>query len=344
MDAYHAAERVMSAPTLTRRMFAGGFSIRYAPIAGIALVAVGAALWGFDSALRQPLLNTWSPWTIVLYEHVILVALVGYYVISHRASLRNLDRMGWISLIVIAWGGSALATLAFTTAFEYGNPNVVVLLQKTQPLWAILAAAIVVREVPRPVILIVFIPAAIGTYLLSFGWLSPSDAFSDGRGKAALLALIAAALWGSATAFGRRALQQIDSNLVTGMRFVLALPFLFVLVLARGGGELTPSGAAGSDWVRLFLLALFPGLIALLLYYRGLKTTPAPVATFAELAFPATTLIVNYFYLGYTIDVWQFVGLVVLWVTIAALHLIPVMVPARPSGGSRATPAVSAAG
>jgi drug/metabolite transporter (DMT)-like permease len=335
-------ERSMTTHT-SRSSFPSSFAIRYAPIAGIALVAAGAALWGTDGALRQPLVDTWSPWTIVLYEHVILVACVAYFVIRHRAQLSKLDRMGWLSLIAIAWGGSALATLAFTTAFEYGNPNVVVLLQKTQPLWAIGAAAIVVKEVPRPLIIAVFVPAAIGTYLLSFGWLTPSDAFSDGRGKAALLALIAAALWGSATAFGRRALRQIDSNMVTSMRFVLALPFLLLLVLVRGGGELTPAGHTNGDWLRLLLLALFPGLIALLLYYRGLRTTPAPVATFAELAFPATALVVNYFYLGATIDFWQFVGLVVLWGTIAALHLIPVKIPARPTV-SRASPAASVTG
>ena len=72
-------------------------------------------------------------------------------------------------------------------------------------------------------------------------------------------------------------------------------------------------------------------MIALLLYYRGLRTTPAPVATFAELAFPATALVVNYLYLDATIDFWQFVGLVVLWGTIAALHLIPVKIPIRPT-------------
>ena len=187
------------------KSFTSGLAIRYAPLAGIFLVAAGAALWGTDGALRQPLVDTWSPWTIVLYEHVILVACVAAFVVRHREQLKKLDRMGWLSLIVIAWGGSALATLAFTTAFEYGNPNVVVLLQKTQPLWAIAAAAIVVREVPRPLIIAVFVPAAVGTYLLSFGWTAPAEGFSDNRGKAALLALVAAALWGSATAFGRRA-------------------------------------------------------------------------------------------------------------------------------------------
>lgn len=330
-------ERSMTAHT-SKTSLTSRFAIRYAPIAGVALVAAGAALWGTDGALRQPLVDTWSPWTIVLYEHVILVACVAYFVIRHRSQLSQLDRMGWLSLIAIAWGGSALATLAFTTAFEYGNPNVVVLLQKTQPLWAIGAAAIVVKEVPRPLILLVFIPAAIGTYLLSFGWQSPTDVYSN-DGKAALLALIAAALWGSATAFGRRALRQIDSNMVTSMRFVLALPFLAFLVLVRGGSEFTPTGQSNGDWVRLLLLALFPGLIALLLYYRGLRTTPAPVATFAELAFPATALVVNYFYLGATIDFWQFVGLVVLWGTIAALHLIPVKIPIRPTVNRASQPA-----
>ena len=101
---------------------------------------------------------------------------------------------------------------------------------------AIAAAAIVVREVPRPLIIAgVFAPAAIGTYLLSFGWTAPAEGFS---------AITAAKrrFWhgrprhcgGSATAFGRRALRQaIAPNMPTSMRFVLALPFLLFLVLLR---------------------------------------------------------------------------------------------------------------
>jgi drug/metabolite transporter (DMT)-like permease len=66
----------------------------------------------------------------------------------------------------------------------------------------------------------------------------------------------------------------------------------------------------------------------MLLYYRGLVTTPAPVATFAELAFPATALIVNYVFLDATISAGQFAGLVVLYGTIGLLHRMPVRVPA----------------
>ena len=55
---------------------------------------------------------------------------------------RGLGTAQWVALLVTGWGGSALATLLFTTALVVGNPTVVILLQKTQPLFAIVLAAI----------------------------------------------------------------------------------------------------------------------------------------------------------------------------------------------------------
>jgi drug/metabolite transporter (DMT)-like permease len=305
--------------------------VQHAPVAGVALVAAGAAMWGLDGGLRAPLVTgsgpSWSPWTIVLYEHAILTALVAAHVWRQRGQLRRLDAAGWLSALGIAWGGSAIATLAFTDAFRFGNPDVVVLLQKTQPLWAMGAALVVVGERPRRAVGAFLVPAAVGTYLLSFGAISPSQAVSDGRARGALEALLAAAMWGAATAFGRRALRHLDSSVLTGLRFTLALPLLAVIALVEGALA-PPAGAASGDWVRLPLLALLPGLIAMLLYYRGLRTTPAPVATLAELAFPATALIVNYVALGATVDAAQILGFGMLWLTIAALHRLPVRVPA----------------
>ncbi|MDX6546678.1 MAG: drug/metabolite transporter, family, partial [Gaiellales bacterium] len=39
-------------------------------------------------------------------------------------------------------------------------------------------------------------------------------------------------------------------------------------------------------------IALIPGFVAMLLYYRALSSTPASVATLAELAYPATLFLV----------------------------------------------------
>lgn len=312
---------------------------RTAPVAGVVLVVAGAALWGTDAVFRAPLVDQWSSWTIVLYEHAILTAIVAPYLIRHRRELARLDRAGWASAVAIAWGASALATLAFTAAFRSGNPDVVVLLQKTQPLWAIATAGVVVHERPRIQALWYLPPVAVGVYLLSFGAVAPREALTGGQLEPALLALTAAALWGSATAFGRRALQEVSAPVLTGLRFTLALPLLFVIA-AYQGALAPPAGAPHSDWLRLPMLALGPGLIAMLLYYRGLRTTPAPVATLAELAFPTTALILNRVFLGASVDAWQLVGFAILWITIASLYRMPVRLPAPAPGGAATGAAV----
>ena len=308
-------------------------------------------MWGTDGALRAPLVPRWSAWTIVLYEHLILTALVIGPLLARRAAMRRIPLRGWLAVVGVSWGGSALATLAFTTAFQYGNPDVVVLLQKTQPLFALLAAAALLGERPRRALLPLAISALLGAYLLSFGWTDPARAFSGAQGKAAMLALGAAALWGTATALGRSALRHTDPDTLTGLRFLVAVPLLLVIAAAYGG--LQPPGAAQLDWVRLLLLAMVPGLAGLLLYYRGLERTPASIATFAELAFPATALLVNYFALGATIDGTQLLGFGLLWFTIALLHRVPVRLrlesahdprgrprlrPSQPQGGAGHVP------
>ena len=309
--------------------------------AGVILVACGAAIWGLDGVIRAPLVKSWSSWTIVFYEHVLLTAIVLPYLWTRRSALRRLSVRGWASVVAVAWGGSALATLAFTSAFAHGNPTVVVLLQKTQPVWAVLAATIVLGERPRRRLGLIALPALFGVYLLSFGWMAPSKALEGGQAQAVLLALLAAALWGGATAFGRRALREVTPNVITGLRFTVALPLLFVLALTHSALA-APAGSGAGDWVRVVLVALFPGLVSLVLYYRGLERIPASVATFAELAFPATALLAGWIFLGVGVTVLQMVGFAIVWISILALHADDAKEPAQPPATSRRRNAVNA--
>lgn len=308
---------------------------------GVVLVAAGAAIWGLDGVIRAPLVKDWSTWTIVLYEHVLLTLVVLPFLWTRREAMRGLSTRTWLSILAVAWGGSALATLAFTSAFQHGNPTVVVLLQKTQPFWAVLAAAIVLGERPRRRLALIALPALFGVYLLSFGWMSPSTALAGGQAEPVLLALAAAALWGSATAFGRRALREVTPSVLTGLRFTVALPLLFVLAVTHSALA-APAGATAGDWLRVVLVALFPGLIALLLYYRGLERIPASVATFAELAFPATALIAGWIFLDATVTWQQLLGFTIVWASILALHADDAREPAQPPATSRRRNAVNA--
>ena len=285
---------------------------------GVLLVALGAALWGTDGVLRVPLLREMSPAAIVLGEHLILLFYSVPAVILGWGSLGRLRASGWLALLVIGWGGSALATLLFTAAFASGDPTVAILLQKTQPLFAILLAQVLLGERLRLAYWPLFAAAMVGAYLVSFGNLSPFSALGSDAASGALLAVGAAALWGSSTALGRFVLRDVPFHALTGARLLLALVPLVAIALAQDAFADLGAGF-GSQPVRLLLIALIPGLLGLLLYYRGLSTTRASHATLAELAFPATAVALNWALLGVGVNAGQVVGFVLLWSAIYAL-------------------------
>src|ERR671916_175610 len=295
--------------------------------ASVLLVAVGAAIWGTDGILRVPLLEVATPSQIVFLEHLVLLVYSVPAVVLGWRYFRGLGTAQWVALLVIGWGGSALATLLFTTAFAVGNPTVVILLQKTQPLFAIALAAILLRERLGWAYWPCFAVAMVGAYLISFGDLSPFGALGSAEAIAAALALGAALLWGSSTVLGRLVLKDMPFNTLTGARLLLAVPLLAGIVIAQGSAGGLGAGFA-SEPGRLILLALIPGLLALLLYYRGLTGTRASYATLAELAFPATAVILNWAVLGVGVTTNQVVGFVLLWGAVYVVGYLNAKAPA----------------
>ncbi len=296
---------------------------------GVFIVAFGASLWAIDAPIRKPLTETLPATSIVLAEHLFLALYALPVLLWQRRAFAALPRSSWLALVAIAWGASGLATVLFTTAFRIGNPTTVILLQKVQPLIAVLLAALLLRERLPRLYWPCFVLALTGAYLVSFGraafqaiWLLPQE-----RILTAVLALAAAALWGSATVLGRYMLSTLPFPTLTAARFFLALPFLATLALVEGTFTRTWTVGLAEEAPRLFFLALVPGLLAMLIYYAGLRQTRASYATLAELAFPALAILVNWWVLDTTIDSWQLAGFVLLWSAITALSWIPAPTP-----------------
>ena len=293
----------------------------------VLLIAVGAAMWGTDGILRVPLLDVASPSQIVLLEHLVLLLYSVPAVVLGWRFFRGLGAAQWVALLVIGWGGSALATLLFTTALDVGNPTVVILLQKTQPLFAIALAAILLRERLGWAYWPCFAVAMVGTYMISFGNLGPFTALGSAELLPAALALGAALLWGSSTVLGRLVLKDVPFYALTGARLLLAVPLLAGIVVAQSSVGGLAAGFA-SEPGRVILLALIPGLLALLLYYRGLTGTRASYATLAELAFPATAVVLNWTFLGVGVSANQILGFVLLWGAVFMLGYLNAKAPA----------------
>jgi drug/metabolite transporter (DMT)-like permease len=155
--------------------------------------------------------------------------------------------------------------------------------------------------------------ALCGAYLVNFGLAAPGGGIAR---KAALLALAAAALWGCSTVLGRFVLARLSFFALTSLRIVVATP----LLIALNGTSALSVSLYPREAVSLLLMALIPGLLALLIYYRGLQNVRASRAAIAELAFPGTATILNWIFLGAHISPIQLAGFFLLWVAILNLE------------------------
>jgi DME family drug/metabolite transporter len=296
---------------------------RPATAVGTAIVAVAAALWASDVFFRRGLILRLPATELVFWEHVVLALCVLPLLVKSWPALRTLRPLDWLAVLVVGGGASVGATILFTKALTSaalagGDLTTPLLLQKLQPVFAVCFAWTLLGERVRPRYFWFLAAALLGSYLLmldSAGSVTPSNA------TAPLLAVAAAVLWALGTVLGKFLGARLDPNALTAVRFSAGLPIAFALLFTRGGDG--PFLTAGwGDAPRIIALALIPGLIALLLYYRGLARTTASTATLAELSYPAAALILNALAFGVHLGAVQVVGLVILVATVTAMPLV----------------------
>lgn len=282
---------------------------------GFLLVAAGAALWGTDGLFRQTLAFELPAPVVVFWEHLILVVVTVPFLIRFWRNQPKLTGKDLIALLFVGAGASAVATILFTEAFTYGDPTTPLLIQKTQPVIAVLGAYLLLGERLLPRYGWYFLFAVSGAYLISFP--DPTEV-AISRLAPALLALGAAALWGMGTVLGRHLTRKIPTNQLTALRFAIGLPTALVILLLRNEAA-TALDISLSDFWALVVLSLVPGLAALMIYYKGLSTTPASSATLAELAFPLTAILIGWSVFDTVPTATQWVGIAILSATIVVM-------------------------
>src|SRR5256885_3934149 len=103
-------------------------------------------LWGTDALFRAPLLQhlggdpVLQATQLVTMEHIVLSIVCLPIIWAAWREIRALNAAQWRAIVAIGVGASALATILFTISFGYGHFIETLLLQKTQPLIAILLA------------------------------------------------------------------------------------------------------------------------------------------------------------------------------------------------------------
>ena len=283
--------------------------LRLAAVPGVLLIAVAAAMWGTDPLLRKSILSVPAS-TIVFGEHVFLVLLTLPLLLPALRAVWKAGPTYVAAAVVVGAGASGAATILFTQALQHSFVSAVVM-QKAQPLVAVMGAALILGERPRPRFGWFLLAGLAGLWLVN----QPHPLAPSANGlRAVLEALGAAVLWALGTVLGRYLVRRVSFEHILALRFLFGLAAAAVAVLALNAEWW--AGLRASGWI--LSLALVTGLIALALYYYGLQRTPAVLSSLAELTNPAVLVVAGiYAYnIGLVWSQWLGFAIIVLVVTL----------------------------
>lgn len=260
---------------------------------GSLLIIVAAVLWALDGVVRRSLYSL-SPLIIVSVEHMVGSLLLLPFIFK-LIKKERFQKKEWVALVLISLFSGLLGTLWFTTALlmtNYISFSVVFLLQKLQPLFALLAARILLKEKLSREYMFWAISALFAAFFVTFPMGEVNLNTGDKTLQAALFALGAAAVWGASTALSRSVLLKHNDKVVTGMRFFITSLISFAALLVFGQLPLLKT-ITPPQLLQFVFIAVSTGMIALLLYYKGLKSTPVHVSTLLELVFPLLAVCID---------------------------------------------------
>ncbi len=197
------------------------------------LVALGAALWGTESAWRIPLNNLFDAEVIVFWEHVLILIMLLPLLLTRLSEISKIDARTWSYLLFSGFAGSAVGTIFFTLALKNGNPTVVNVILNIQPIISTIGACLVFHDRLAPrFYLFAGIAIVAGIFLsVEHPELIGSSFQEAGLNRGLGYALICALFWGLSTVAGRGVMTGMSLRLASSLRVVVGLACLTIILL-----------------------------------------------------------------------------------------------------------------
>ena len=250
-------------------------------------ILIACIFWGGDPIIRYPLVEGGiSIQGLVFWEHVLMVLLVSPYIPGAISIIRK-DRQLLILFILLGCISSALATLTFTRAFTYLSPSLVILLQKLKTFTGLILAAWLLKEKPGREFYFWSGIAIIGALLVSFPHIEAflsEKAHHREKGAYAFIGygLVGITIlgWGGGTVLARMLMERgVKPMTLMAGRYGIGLGCLIPLVAQ----DVNLLPVSGDQAVKIFLMTLFSGYVAVRLFYKGLEKVNASITSILEL-------------------------------------------------------------
>jgi drug/metabolite transporter (DMT)-like permease len=269
---------------------------RKAIITGSLAIAFSAVLWGFDGAVLTPRLNNLDVVYVVFILHLLPFLLMNIVMPREYLHLRTMPSKDILIFALISLTGGAVGTLAIVKALflmNFNHLSSVILLQKLQPVFAILLATTFLKEKIRPNFIYWAALAVAGGYFLTFGWALPDMKTDQKTIYASLLALLATFSFSSSTVLSKKILGTYNFKTSTFFRYGFT-SFIMLIFMIIAGDFTQFKLTTNDNWLFIGIIGLTTGSGAILLYYYGLKKVKASLATICELMFPISAVFFDY--------------------------------------------------
>lgn len=295
-------------------------------LVGSLAIMLAALFWSIDGLFIRPQFYTLPAELVVFLEHLLGFIVLSPFIFLSWAKIKSLSGKGWFALGWVSFFGGMLGTIFITKAFFSAMDGevsfaTVIILQKLQPIFALLLARVILKEKLNKNFYSWAVVAIIASYFIAFAKtgldLSNINWFHSG----ALFAFIAAFAFGSSTVFGKRVANHLDYRAVAAMRFGLTSILVFILVIING--SLASLGLVGpTRWELLALIVLTSGAGSMFIYYFGLRRVSASTATILEIFWPFSALVLDYIFNHNYLNLLQSLALVILLVAFYKISVL----------------------
>jgi drug/metabolite transporter (DMT)-like permease len=267
-------------------------------IIGAGAIMLAALFWSLDGVFIRPKFYSLPAGLVVFLEHFLGFIILSPFLILGWSKTRLLKKKDWAAIFWVSIFGGLLGTLMITKAFFAAVGGevtfaTVVILQKLQPVFALIMARLILGERLSRRFYLWAALAIAAAYFLAFGKTGLSLGQLNFFHHAAWFAFLAAFSFGSSTVFGKRIVNHLDFKSTAALRFGLTSLLAFLLIFFSG--DLFKIGEVGAlYWKFLGVIVFTSGAGAMFIYYFGLKRITASAATICELFWPLSAVLLDY--------------------------------------------------
>ncbi len=295
-------------------MFKKLFKIDFRVLGGAGAIMLAALFWSLDGVFLRPQFYILPASLVVFLEHFLGFILLSPFLFRYWYKIRMINKKSWWALLWVSVFGGLLGTLMITKAFFLALDgqttfSTVIVLQKLQPIFALIMARLILKEKLSRRFYIWALIGVVAAYFLVFGRINIFKI--DWFHNAAFFALVAAFAFGSSTVFGKRIVNHLDFKITTTLRFAITSILTLSLILFTGD-IFKINLVSPLQWKLLLIIVFSSGAVSMFVYYYGLRRVSASTATICELFWPFSAIVLDYVINANVLNFVQIISVVIL--------------------------------